>query len=159
MSPTARLTAAAALLLAWAAPPAAADDLADLRACLAACSDIDCDHRCEGLVYTACEARQGPAEAQTTAGMAQCMWAEHAAWDAVLNALWSEIAPRARADSTYDELLAAQRAWIVWREAECAYEHARWGQGSMRLLAAPACQSALTADRVRSLRSWTREGG
>ena len=30
-----------------------------------------------------------------------------------------------------DKLLAAQRAWLTFRDAECALEVARWGEGTL----------------------------
>ena len=34
----------------------------------------------------------------------------------------------------FETLLEAQRAWIAFRDAECALDYAEWGSGSMRSL-------------------------
>ena len=47
-----------------------------------------------------------------------------------------------------DSLLAAQRAWIVLRDADCGLEYAMWGSGSMRQIAGAGCRMQRTAERT-----------
>ena len=106
---------------------------------------------------------------QTTLGMSACLMAEAAAWDRHLKAefqatmalfeemdaeeavSFSGLMPRAEA------LRAAQRAWIAFRDAECALSHAQWGAGSMRSIAAAGCQADMTATRTIELRAMREE--
>lgn len=155
-----------ASMLALAALPAHGQDagappseLPVLEACLAECDTAECDRACEGRATAACGNRMAPDMRDTTLGIAQCEHTEFAAWDAVLNALWPGVRAEAEASGIFDDLLAAQRAWIAWRDAECTYRTAVWGDGSMRRIAWPACRARLTADRVIDLRAQSREGG
>ncbi len=166
---TARQTLRAALLCLVAAPAMAQDGfdwrphLPELRACLAACDELDpdCDWGCGDVVHAACEASMDEAARDTTAGMAMCASASQAAWDVLLNEEWNGLMTRTR---EYDEggqadaLLAAQRAWIAWRDAECDWEYARWGGGTMRSIAHATCQESATISRTIDLRTYQREG-
>ena len=106
------------------------------------------------------EARYSPAydkcldkpEGQSTAGMIGCADDEGKVQDAALNAAYrkamKDLNPRQKA-----KLLAAQRAWIAFRQAECAsYEDEDWGTLS-RVLAA-GCFLHMTVVRVIDLESY-----
>ena len=47
-----------------------------------------------------------------------------------------------------EALRDAQRAWIAFRDAECAMEYAAWGTGSIRSIAGADCMMSLTAERT-----------
>jgi uncharacterized protein YecT (DUF1311 family) len=109
-------------------------------------------------------------DGQTTFGMAGCNAMETALWDDLLNAdwpahkAWAEAADAEERKYFGDQystrlgsLIAAQRAWIAFRDAECALEYAVWGSGSMRHILGTACVADMTADRVISLRSLREE--
>lgn len=97
---------------------------------------------------------------QTTVGMMFCALAEAEAWDQILNAEYREIMAGMREEDAReaeffpefanraDSLLAAQRAWITLRDADCALEYALWGSGSMRQIAGADCQMQRTAERT-----------
>jgi len=113
---------------------------------------------CYGLLTAACIA--GEADGQTTQGMAFCIQAEHRYWDEALNREYQAArAELARIDATdlpefahhADNLRAAQRAWIAFRDAQCALDYSLWGNGSMRLLSGASCQARRTFDRLRDL--------
>lgn len=161
--------AAAAAICLIAAPAAAQDGfdwrphLDDLRACLAVCdaADPDCDQGCGDLVRAACDASLDAQTRDTTYGMSMCAAASTQAWDVVLNDEWRDLMAATKA---YDEggqadaLLAAQRAWIAWRDAECDWEAARWGGGTMRSIAYASCHEGATISRTIDLRTYQREG-
>lgn len=101
-------------------------------------------------------------EAQTQAEMNACAYQDWEAADAVLNALW----PQARAvtkaqDADLPEelkgadqaLLNAQRAWIAFRDAQCASEGFAMRGGSAEPLLIYGCMASLTEDRVEDLRA------
>ena len=121
----------------------------------------DADHAaCIGDVSATCmEAEEG---GYSTYGMVSCVMMENGLWDEVLNADW----PRHRAlakrqdaaempefRQADEKLLAAQRAWIAFRDADCAAAAARWGSGSMRQTAYAGCLLNHTAQRVLDLRA------
>jgi len=138
---------------------------ADLEACLASAPDRSAEEACLYLVHDACLEAGGD---DTTAGQSACLQAETAVWDRKLNALWPGILAAARAADAADEgadggnaaaLRAAQRAWIAFRDAECAWTYQRWSGGTIRTLMAGSCQLELTARRVLDFREWLRDGG
>jgi uncharacterized protein YecT (DUF1311 family) len=119
---------------------------------------------CIGDAAGAC--MSGESDGETTVGMMFCMLGERDAWDVLLNDeyqlardfarnldagdrdLFPEYAVRA------DQLLAAQRAWIAFRDANCTMEYGIWGSGSMRQLAGSDCQMQMTAERALALRDY-----
>ena len=148
-----------ALLL--AALPARADQLQDdadmLESCIATAWPRDVLALCAGIVTDPCQAEPG---GQTTLGMNRCLAREADAWDAVLERQLPRLMTRAREvdaanqtavaelDSAAETLRGAQRAWIVFRDAECRHNYAIWGMGSFRAIAHSACRLDLTARRV-----------
>lgn len=130
--------------------------------CLDAATTETEAHACVGK--GAVECMTGEPDGETTLGMMFCTLAENEAWDRLLNStyvsilegmhmldadeaeLFPEFANRA------DSLREAQRAWITWRDADCALEYAIWGAGSMRQIAGAACRLERTSDRTIFLR-------
>jgi len=84
--------------------------------------------------------------------------------DAELNAQWSITAASMRrrdADTTYSDdgrapyfevLLAAQRAWLTFRDAHCISEGYEARGGSMEPMLVAGCRAALTRERTQQLR-------
>lgn len=117
---------------------------------------------CLGQGASLCEnAPQG----STTSGMATCTQEEAAVWDVILNEIYTEIQNmNAAADEAglsplidrTDALRTAQRAWIAFRDAECAARYAMWQDGTIRSLEAAACHMTLTAQRAMALREMRR---
>jgi uncharacterized protein YecT (DUF1311 family) len=153
-------------MLALAAPAAAqdADAAANvLRSCLGAAEDRAGETACMGSYAQECSATVEGGE--TTAGMSRCAAAEAEGWDRMLNETWAELIVLARRRAILDEeagepvadleglLVEAQRAWIAFRDADCAQEVAVWGDGSMRTVAGAWCQLERTAQRVFELRA------
>ncbi len=159
-----------ALLLATL--PAQADPLQDdadaLESCMVTAWPRDVLALCPGIVSDPCQAAPG---GQATLGMSQCLAREADAWDAVLNRQWPRLMTRAREvdatnqtggfalDSAAETLLGAQRAWIVFRDAECRHNYAIWGMGSFRSVAHSACRLDLTARRVVDFHARLVTGG
>ena len=137
-------------------PGAQADpaDVQTLRQCLARQSAHTAD-TCRRLVFQPCVDKP---DGGTTLGTTACHLREYRAWDVLLNEAYARVAGHAEAmdrvasrpefaqfEST---LLSAQRAWITLRDADCALDYARFGDGSMRHIAHTACLSRMTADRT-----------
>ena len=99
-----------------------------------------------------CEAPGTQAEMNACAGIAY----EEA--DAALNAAYAEV--RARLDEAgREQLVATQRAWIAFRDADCAAVGAGWMGGTGMGAAVSNCLADATRARTKVLQSRTREGG
>lgn len=119
---------------------------------------------CIGDAASAC--MSGEADGETTVGMMFCQMGERDAWDVLLNAEYALARDFARALDAEDaeffpeyairaeQLLAAQRAWIAFRDADCAMAYGLWGAGSMRQIAGASCQLQMTAERTLALRDY-----
>jgi len=100
----------------------------------------------------------------TQQGMNYCAYQDYLVADAKLNAQWSKTATvmkqrDADFDSEYDDrpgyfdtLLAAQRAWIAYRDTQCASEGYYARGGSLEPLLVSTCKTKLTEDRTEQLR-------
>ena len=97
----------------------------------------------------------------TTVGMADCIMAETAAWDAILNEEYKATQQANEAADTdghspvmdrSDALRDAQRAWIAFRDADCAARYAMWQDGTIRTIVGANCQLTMTAQRAIELR-------
>lgn len=162
------MTRLALVFLLWPAAVLASEDLGAsygglLAECYAAADDTGARKLCVGVMSGACirEEESG----QSTLGMSQCNYSETRFWDGLLNDEYRQTMEWAKAmDSDEAEifpefanraktLLAAQRAWITFRDAECELEYAVWGSGSMRNIAGSSCIMRMTAGRTIELRS------
>lgn len=107
---------------------------------------------CLGRTAEACMAREDDGE--TTVGSVKCLSAETEVWDGKLNDEYKKtrafFATMDDGDSgqRVDALKKAQRAWIVFRDAECAMEYSAWGSGSIRSIAGADCLMRITAERT-----------
>jgi Uncharacterized protein conserved in bacteria len=161
-------------LLALIAQPALAEAPYDgfaegIPGCFAAADGIDEGRACIGTASSACF--EGAPDGGTTVGMMFCLLAERDAWDRLLNAQYAEARATAqrmddadRADfpefaHRADQVRDAQRAWIAFRDANCAMEYGVWGAGSMRQIAGADCQLRMTAERTLDLQLYTQSVG
>ena len=147
------------VLLAWAllAAPALAQDADTLtvdasvvEACVADTPPGELTPACIGAASQRCQQEPG---GDTTLGIVECVMGEHAAWDAALNREYKAARAAFQGDPAADSLLAAQRAWIAWRDAECGFQYDRYGGGSMRSIAAANCRMSMTAMRTLDLKA------
>ena len=120
------------------------------------CYSSDSDKlACLGRTAEACMAREENGE--TTVGSVSCLNAETEIWDGKLNDEYKATqAFFAEMDGEDDgqrvaALLKAQRAWIAFRDAECAMEYSAWGSGSIRSIAGADCLMRVTAERTTRL--------
>ena len=148
-----------------AGPAAAQSDPAPFspeptESCLAAAADPVGQEACVGTAAMACI--DGP-NGSSNAGMGFCLGAEHAFWDARLNAAYAALLALEEANtselkelgsaapSTAEALRAMERAWIAYRDAACAYEVSTWGGGSGGGPAGAQCMMALTGRQALAL--------
>lgn len=154
-------------LLFLALPAFAQEELVDIYSPLLAQCYEDADgseakQQCIGALSGACMSEEDGGE--TTLGMSMCNNAEAEYWDKLLNEEYRETMVWAKASDQDDQeyfpgfanranaLRDAQRAWIAFRDAECALDYAVWGAGSMRHIAGTGCIMTLTAERTIQLR-------
>ena len=84
--------------------------------------------------------------------------------DAELNDIWPKLKTDAE-DSDKgsdkhdyaDALLASQRAWIVFRDAECAWQGFEAHGGSLEPMLVAGCEARLTRDRIKQLQTGASE--
>ncbi|WP_156680122.1 lysozyme inhibitor LprI family protein [Sphingomonas profundi] len=109
------------------------------------------------------------AQAQTQARMNETAGADQRRADAAMNRQWSvtqaAMKRRDAADSSRGggfgyaaALLASQRAWLRFRDAECVIEGAEFAGGSAQPMAQAACLARLTVARTAQLKTleWRR---
>ncbi|MCB1388101.1 MAG: DUF1311 domain-containing protein [Rhodobacteraceae bacterium] len=164
-----------ALFVALVGTPALAEApydafMGDIGGCFEAADGLDAGRACIGTGAGACFT--GAPDGGTTVGMMFCLLAERDAWDRLLNAEYAHAraagqrmddADRADFPDTAhraEQVRDAQRAWIAFRDANCAMEYGAWGAGSMRQIAGADCQMRMTAERTLELRLYwqTLEG-
>lgn len=133
--------------------------MADVAPCLLRAERPAGAQACIGEGAATC--MDSEADGYTTFGMAACTQAETQTWDDLLNSEYAGLRDRARAmdagetNPDYavraDALLTAQRAWIAFRDADCALAYTEFGGGSMRRLSASGCHLQMTAERTIDL--------
>ena len=142
---------AIATILGAATPLAAQQvDANRVEACFAAAGPGESAPQCLGQAAGACV----EAGNDTTLGTSTCIQSETAAWDVILNREYKAVRTTLKAQdpALADMLLQAQRAWIAYRDAECALEYGRWGGGSIRTIVGANCMMLETAERAIELR-------
>jgi uncharacterized protein YecT (DUF1311 family) len=80
--------------------------------------------------------------------MVECLAAQTAQWDKRLNAVYQEVM-KAAPSRQREQLRAAERLWIQYRDANCEYY--ALGEGSIARLNAAACQLRMRQERAREL--------
>lgn len=146
--------------LALAAPSAASADPQADAAQLTACLDRAepaARKDCIGSIANPCQDAPGGA---TTIGIVDCLAREEKAWDVLLNRYWPGMKEKARetdasnaefvphAPKAAEALLAAQRAWLAFREAECERAWIPYAGGTIRGPISASCALEFTAERA-----------
>ncbi|SOZ13525.1 conserved hypothetical protein, DUF1311 [Cupriavidus taiwanensis] len=94
-------------------------------------------------------------KAVSTADMLNCAALESRVQDTALNRAYQSLLRRLEAPRT-GQLRVAQRAWLEYRQANCAYV-ANPAGGSAARVAGASCLLEMTAARVRELRDFATE--
>jgi uncharacterized protein YecT (DUF1311 family) len=89
-------------------------------------------------------------QAGTTADITRCMSNEYEKADADLNRIY-KLAFKGLDEKEAENLKKAQRAWIIYRNAQCDAEYAKWDGGSGGPAAHLGCLARLTRLRTREL--------
>jgi uncharacterized protein YecT (DUF1311 family) len=86
----------------------------------------------------------------STQDMVECLAAQTAQWDKRLGAVYREAMQAAPAPQR-EQLRAAERLWIQYRDANCEYY--ALGEGTIARLNAAACQLRMRQERARELKA------
>lgn len=86
----------------------------------------------------------------STPEMVDCLMAQHAHWDKQLTIAYQQAMKDANPTGK-DKLREAERAWIKYRDANCAYYAA--GEGSIARINEVACLRDMTKARAEELSS------
>ena len=97
-----------------------------------------------GTLFAQCE------NSGTTAATTNCIAHEYEKADAELNRIY-KLAFKGLDPKEADNLKKAQRAWVIYRDAQCDAEYAKWGGGSGGPAAHLDCLYRLTRLRSREL--------
>jgi len=103
------------------------------------------------LVSAACAGDQGdPAQAcdGSTYQMVECLKASTAQWDKRMTTAYQQ-AMKDAGDKQREQLRAAQRLWIQYRDANCLYYG--MGEGTIAHIDAGECMRKMTEARAREL--------
>ena len=100
------------------------------------------------VVISTCSSQYALSQTQTELNLRSA--SEYRAADAELTAIYGRLGH----PST---LIAAERAWIAYRDAECRYEHHATPEGSMYSMEDAMCKTALTRERIALLKKATTE--
>jgi uncharacterized protein YecT (DUF1311 family) len=94
------------------------------------------------------------AQASDQATMNRCATEEYQRADAALNGLYKQVQQRLKDDDVQmKRLIAAERAWVSFRDLECKFESAPSG-GSASEMALATCLSSLTSQRSAALKGF-----
>lgn len=150
----------AILCMVLASPALAEQHLAELRQGILNCDSMDCAGEAANLCM---DLEEG---GHSTFGMMSCLIKERDVWDEQLNSAYRQARSFAKAMDEDDlenfpefavratQVRDAQRAWIVFRDANCSMEYGLWGSGSMRQIAGADCLMRMTAQRTFELRAY-----
>ena len=85
----------------------------------------------------------------STYEMVACFGAQTAQWDKKMNAAYQELLKNTDGKKQRDQLRAAQRLWIQYRDANCLYY--ALGEGTIARVEAATCMRDMTKARAREL--------
>lgn len=92
---------------------------------------------------------------QTQADMNDCAGADFKVSDGQLNAVYQQILGRLHAaDVAKQRLVAAEKGWIRFRDAECAFATSASEGGSAFPMLETMCKTNLTKERIKQLTNY-----
>lgn len=98
---------------------------------------------------------QDCANASSQTAMSLCAGQAYGKTDAELNAAYKQITARLKDDRDTSKLLRdAQRNWLAFRDAECAFSTSASAQGSVYPTLVAQCRDGLTHTRVTDLKAY-----
>ena len=92
----------------------------------------------------------------TTQAMLQCSGLEAEASDRKLNQVYAQLSPKL-AGQDRQRLVAAQQAWIKFRDATCAYESGQFTGGTLAPVVEISCLARVTRQRTQDLENYLQD--
>lgn len=89
----------------------------------------------------------------TQMDMNECSGADLVRADATLNAAYGRLVREPSMVDRLDRLKAAERAWVAYRDAQCAFEGSEVEGGTMHSMVVSGCARALTERRTGELKA------
>lgn len=110
---------------------------------------------CVAAVFPVAASAQDCADANTQREMTECAQQSYQRADDDLNAAYKQASLIAHGygGAAQEQLLAAQRAWITYRDAACDAEAALYDGGSIQPMVRATCLERLTRARSDDLRA------
>lgn len=105
-------------------------------------------------VHAAALSEDGPSCDGNTFQMVECLKAKTAQWDKRLNAAYQKAVQDAQ-PAQREQLRAAQRLWIQYRDANCLYYG--MGEGTIARLDAGECMRSMTEARAKEFEGLGRQ--
>lgn len=100
-------------------------------------------------------AGQNCENAQSQMALDQCASQDFKAADANLNAAYRQVVARLKGSPDQAKLLLhAQRAWLDFRDADCAFRGSGVAGGSAYPMIVTQCRTSLTTQRTGEIKSW-----
>jgi len=94
---------------------------------------------------------------QTQAGMNECAANDYKKADAALNRVYKTIMDRLKDEGPLKaKLVDAQKKWVAFRDAQCAFNAAGEEGGSIYPMIASGCLEAVTATRIKELQAYLK---
>ncbi|MDQ0475071.1 lysozyme inhibitor LprI family protein [Labrys wisconsinensis] len=95
------------------------------------------------------------ADAADQRTMGECVGKSYQAADAELNSLYKRIQQRLKDDADTAKLLvAAQRSWVAFRDAECTFSSSGSAGGTIHPMVYAQCADGLTRKRIADLKAY-----
>lgn len=101
-------------------------------------------------------------KAQTQVDLNSCAEGGFRTADAALNTVYGQLLKEPAMTARLDRLKAAERAWVGYRDAECAFEGSEYEGGSMQPMVIAGCAQGLTEHRTAELKkalACAKDGG
>ncbi|QKZ12285.1 lysozyme inhibitor LprI family protein [Spirosoma sp. KUDC1026] len=95
-------------------------------------------------------------EAMSQTELNRCAWERLERADRQLNTLYKRLIGQLPADSRA-LVVKAQRQWLLYRDAHCAYYDKTYEGGSMQPMVVALCKEATTLSRIRELQALLEE--
>jgi uncharacterized protein YecT (DUF1311 family) len=96
-------------------------------------------------------------QATSQSALNECAGQAYKKSDAELNDVYKIVIVRLKDDGNVSRrLVAAQRSWVLFRDAECAFQSAGTEGGSAHLMAVNMCLDDQTRARTKTLRDYLK---
>jgi uncharacterized protein YecT (DUF1311 family) len=81
-----------------------------------------------------------------------CSYRDYLRLDIELNQTWDVISKRYKGSAVYRPILASQRAWLEYRDKQCAIWSKYYEGGTIEALVENTCRSDITKFRISELK-------